>query len=97
MNVSGTLPPLVKITAPTEGDRVSETVLLTVEVSKKSSFENVEFYIDDKLIKNDDSEPFSFLWNTIEFPNGVHTFRARALDQKGNFAESKINIIVKNE
>lgn len=55
----------------------------TVNAAVSSNVERVEFYLDDQLQQNDTSAPFSWQFNTVDYPTGAHTIKAVAYDAAG--------------
>ncbi|HZH18491.1 MAG TPA: Ig-like domain-containing protein [Archangium sp.] len=80
--------PVVALTAPSEGARLSEPVTLTVEATDPEGVTRVEFYINTMLVGSDSSAPFSYLWNTQNESIGPHVLAARAYDAAGNVGTS---------
>ncbi|SVB55759.1 uncharacterized protein METZ01_LOCUS208613, partial [marine metagenome] len=51
--------------------------------------EKVELWIDAvNTGLTDDSEPYSFIWNTTTYPDGNHTLIVRSYDTNGNEGDS---------
>jgi hypothetical protein len=61
----------VTITNPSEGETVSGTVSVTT--STTGAIDEVRFYIDGTLVKDDTSSPFNYTWDTTAYSNGSHT------------------------
>lgn len=66
---------------------------LNVEVS--SDVTRVEFYLDGKLVSNDTAAPFSWNFNTADYTDGLHLFRAMAFNADGevNYQEIPRNFV----
>jgi hypothetical protein len=62
----------VTITNPSQG----ETVAGTVNVTTDTNCDEVKFYIDGTLVKDDTSSPFDYTWDTTGYSNGSHTILA---------------------
>ena len=66
---------------------------LNAEVS--SDVTRVEFYLDGKLVSNDTDAPFSWNFNTADYTDGLHLFRAMAFNADGevNYQEIPRNFV----
>jgi len=62
----------VTITNPLEGQNVSGTVICTAD----SNCDSVKWYIDDVFKAEDTSAPFTYTWDTTQYPDGDHTVKA---------------------
>lgn len=60
--------------------------LWTVGAHVSSDVEYVEFYLDDQLQQNDTSAPFSWQFDTSNYPSGSHAIKAVAYDSLGDTA-----------
>ncbi len=47
----------------------------TIQVSGPDDLVRVEFYLDDVLMKNDTTDPFSWKFDTSSFGSGEHEFK----------------------
>ena len=63
-----------------------KVIVGTIEVVAKGlePLSRVDFYVDDILVKNDDSEPFSWNWTMRGFKQ--YEVSAEAFDFNGEFA-----------
>lgn len=77
--------------------------LWTVNTGPPSDTLKVDFYLDDELQEVDTSAPFSWQFNTGDYPIGVHTIKAIAYGAAGdsytaeiqrNFVEDNTNTVV---
>ncbi len=80
--------PTVNLTAPANGANLTGVATLTATASDNIGVAKVEFYYDDKLIGEDVSAPYEYLWNTAYAPNGSHAIYAKAIDVAGNEKQS---------
>jgi hypothetical protein len=64
----------VTITNPANGSTVSGTVNVTT--STTGNIDEVKFYIDGTLVKEDTSDPYSYSWDTTAYSDGSHTILA---------------------
>ena len=83
-------PPVVSLTSPTSGARLSKTMSLSAEATDNQGMvSRVEFLLDGAVVVGSDtSAPFTFSWNTQTAASGNHTLSARATDPAGNQADS---------
>ncbi len=80
--------PVVTLTAPAAGVRVSGTVTLSAEATDNLGVTRVEFYSGTRLLGSDTTAPFSYAWSTTSEPKGQHLLSARAYDATGNVGTS---------
>jgi hypothetical protein len=66
------------------GDNIGGTWTVTAIVS--SDVKYVEFYLDDQLQQNDTSAPFSWQFDTSNYPAGSHAIKAVGYDSMGDSA-----------
>ncbi|MEM3705867.1 MAG: Ig-like domain-containing protein, partial [Candidatus Bathyarchaeia archaeon] len=92
-----TNPPMLKIIQPQSGSTVSKIIDIKAEATDESGISKVEFYIDDRLVATDNTEPYTYRWNTRSVKDGWHTITAKAYDNAGNTAQTSINVYVSNK
>lgn len=89
--------PTVSITAPTAGSTVSGTVAVNASASDNVGVAKVEFYMDGAIRATDTASPYSWSWDTTQFPNSSHTLVAKAYDAAGNVGtSSSVTVTVNN-
>lgn len=79
-----TTPPIVVVTAPSDGVTLSGEFTIEATASDNRGLSHVDFLIDDQLYANDFAAPYSFTWFTTGFASGPHTLTARAYDTSNN-------------
>ena len=89
-------PPKVTITSPQDGSNVYEIITITCMSSDNESVEKVELWLNGVTTElTDNTEPFSFDWNTILVDNGNYTITIRSYDTSGNTTDSEpITLVV---
>jgi len=83
VNVSLNVPPTVTLTAPTAATVIQDGESLEIRVSAvdgDGTIAKVEFYADDELLGEDDTQPYSFNW--IAPAIGTYQVKAKAIDDK---------------
>ncbi len=84
------LPPLVQIISPQNGQEFSraqdEEVVIEVEASDETGLAQVAFYVDGRRIRVIDAPPYSAAWLIANV--GEHTLFVRAYDLAGNSTRS---------
>ncbi len=86
--------PSVSIAAPANTATVSGTVSVSVNASDNVGVVGVSLvhsgtnHANVPIGVEDTAAPYTFEWNTVGVPNGVHTLEARARDAAGNVATS---------
>jgi len=98
LHVSGSTassdPPTVEITNPKDGEDVLGTCLIDAIASDDDGVSRVAFLVDDFPLGEDDSEPYTAIWDTGYSGNGWHTITAIAYDDEGNEGEDSITVCV---
>ena len=91
-----TTPPIIMITSPPDGSTVSDSITITCNSSDNHGVEKVELWINGVSTGiTDDSEPYSFDWNTTTLNDGSFTIIVRSYDLSGNIIDSyPITLIV---
>jgi hypothetical protein len=87
----------IEITEPEQGDVVRDERIIRAEASGKYEITKVEFYIDEKRKKSDNSAPYKYNWHTTSVPDGPHTIKAIVYDMANQTAEDEISVSVSNE
>lgn len=90
-------PPAVVWRRPADGAEVSGTVPLEVEATDNVGVAKVEFLAGSTKLGGATSAPFTFSWNTLSYPDGPVTLKARAVDAAGNAAEATLTVTVANQ
>jgi len=92
-----TVPPMVEIISPADGDTVWGEVHIAVLAEDDSGLEPlVNFLIDGGMEGTDNIPPYEYLWDTsgIE-PGSVHTIMVEAIDKAGNINRDEITVMIK--
>ncbi|MBU7024163.1 MAG: Ig-like domain-containing protein, partial [Theionarchaea archaeon] len=85
----------VTITNPSNGATVSGTVNVTT--STTGAIDEVKFYIDGSLVKDDTSSPFDYSWDTTAYPDDTYTITADGY-VSGTLKDSdSVTVTVQNE
>ena len=84
-----TTPPEVTITSPASGSTVNEVVNVTCMSTDNKEVSKVELWIDGvNTGLTDDTEPYSFIWNTTTYKDDNHTLVVRGYDTSDNEGDS---------
>ncbi|MGY5870621.1 MAG: lamin tail domain-containing protein [Candidatus Thorarchaeota archaeon] len=89
---SDTTPPVVTITAPSDGAIVTGLVTITFTATDENPIVAFEILVDD-IVK---SETQSYDWDTSSETEDVHSITCRAKDNSKNWGESTISVTVDN-
>ena len=85
-----TTPPTVTITSPQDGSTVYEIVTITCMSSDNEGVERVELWVNGVSTGvTDNSEPYSFNWNTTTIEDGNYTIIIRSYDTSENTTDSE--------
>ncbi len=92
---SDRISPSVIITSPEAGAVVNEIITITCMSSDNQGVDKVELWINGESSgATDNSEPYSFQWNTINIEDGSYTIIIRAYDTSGNISDSRPIILM---
>jgi membrane peptidoglycan carboxypeptidase len=90
--------PELKINYPSNNQIISEPLLRAeVEASAPRGINRVEYYIDNALIANSYSAPFTLEQNISFLGNGFHTLKTRACDDVDNCTEKSSNFNLRTD
>ena len=85
-----TTPPTVTVTFPQNNSSVFEIVSITCISSDNEGVEKVELWVNGVTTGlTDNSEPYSFDWNTTLVDNGNYTITIRSYDTSDNTTDSE--------
>lgn len=90
-----TTAPLIAISSPTNGSKVSVNLPVYVNASDNTNVARVELYADGVLVSASTSAPFTTKWNTKKVSAGAHNLQCRAYDSVGNSGASQIVTVYK--
>jgi thermitase len=92
--VADTTPPMVAISNPGNGARVSGTVTITITASDNSgsSALSQSLHINGKSVASATGGSLTYRWNTRKIATGSYTVEARATDAAGNTAKATIGV-----
>jgi len=91
-----TTPPSLTITSPSNGETISDKVVIRVTTEDDKEVSKVEFYIDDSLHVTDENSPYEYEWDTFPYKNGEHSIKIISYDLSDNFSEQSISVILYN-
>jgi hypothetical protein len=93
--LSGSIPPTIAITVPTDGARIASGMSVSVSVAANDadgSVTNVELIVDGVLVGSDAVAPYSFIWPGLS--DGTHSIKVRGTDEDGAMASTAITVHV---
>jgi hypothetical protein len=85
--IKNKMAPDVAITSPTGESTLLGSVFIEVQASHSSGIDRVEFYVDDSFNASDTVAPYSYLWDTRPYEDGLHTIRVRAYNKNGKSSD----------
>ncbi len=89
--------PMVSLTAPKDGARVSGTVAVSAEASDNTGVVGVQFKVNRVNIGAEDTTaPYAVDWNSKEVAKGSYNITATARDAAGNMTTSAANTVTVN-
>lgn len=89
-NVLDTIAPVIMITSPSNGAKVTSNVSVKVNASDNVAPTKVELYVDGLLQGVSTAAPFTTKWNTSKAAKGPHTLSCKAYDAAGNVGLSQL-------
>jgi hypothetical protein len=88
-NVLDTSAPAIRITSPSDGNKVTSNVSVKVNASDNVAVMKVELYVDGMLQGVSTTAPFTTKWNTAKAAKGPHILSCKAYDSAGNVGLSQ--------
>jgi thermitase len=88
--VADTTAPFIKITSPTEGSAVGNSVYVYVNASDNVAVKKVELYVDGRYVGYSASSSFTIRWDAKKASRGAHKLQTKALDAAGNAGWSQV-------
>jgi len=89
-------PPTVSVQGPTDGTRIGGLVALEAQAWDSHRVDHVSLLVDELPVDVRDAEPYAFVYETLDVPNGVHVFTVRAFDAAGNTADASLRLEIDN-
>ncbi|MDE2371272.1 MAG: S8 family serine peptidase [Burkholderiales bacterium] len=92
--VVSTTPPVIQLTNPSSGAKVSGNVAVATSASDALGAAAISqwLYIDSKLVASGKGSSISYNWNTKKVSSGTHTIVAVAQDTAGNKASTTVQV-----
>ena len=86
-----TTPPTVDIIDPLDKSTVNEIVEINCTSSDNIQVQKLVLWVDNTITTEvDETEPYSFYWNTVDYDNNsYHTIFVRSFDKSGNKTDSE--------
>ncbi len=88
-NVLDTTAPVITITSPGDGTKVTTNVSVRVNAADNVGLTRVELYVDGMLQGVSAAAPFTTKWNAGKAAKGPHTLSCKAYDAAGNVGLSQ--------
>ena len=88
--------PIVSIVNPAEGATLAGAVTVEAFANDDDGILRVEFYVDDVLKASSGQAPFTWLWPTAVYTDGLHVLKVAAYDSIDNSAETAVTVNVAN-
>ncbi len=89
-------PPTVSITAPAADAQVSGGVRIDVAAFDANRIARVEFFVRDRAMGSDTTEPYAKMFDSSTFANGPAQIKVRAFDDYGNVKEAAVQVAFNN-
>jgi len=77
---------VAEIATPLQGETVSSTVKMSVNVRAKNGVSMVEFYVDSQLKYTDFDPPYEWDWDTTQYAETLHEIMVKVIDNFYAFA-----------
>jgi subtilisin family serine protease len=85
-------PPIVTLTAPTNGGQVGAATTLRATATDPSGVQHVQFVVDDEILATvqtpTSGSTYEFSWDGRNVAPGAHTIRAQAIDRRSMLGQS---------
>ncbi|HKZ90449.1 MAG TPA: Ig-like domain-containing protein, partial [Thermoplasmata archaeon] len=89
-------PPDLLVSAPTDGATVNGLVVVKPQAFDANGIAVLELWIDGVRADLREEEYTTFVYDTLDLPNGPHTFEVRVRDRAGNDARRSLAVYVDN-
>lgn len=86
--------PQVSIASPSGGSVVTGVAPVSTYIHDLGGMESVELYVDDVLVAEDTTAPFTFSWSSASVANGRHHLQLIGTDAAGNTNESTRTTVI---
>jgi len=93
LDSSGSHFPNVEITSPQQDDIVGGSVTIRANADDDEGITHVEFLVNDSSLGIDTSEPYQTTWNSVSFPDGRYTLKAKAVNVGGFDRTATISVV----
>ena len=91
-------PPSVCIVYPAQKEIVDGVITITVMAEDTATYvAYVLFYVDNTLLYNDTSPPWSWVMDTTKWVDGKHFIRVEAYDAVGHKKADEVEIYIRNQ
>ena len=95
--LSDTVAPVVAVSSPGAGATVGGDMSITVTATDNTGVTKGELFINGTMLASDTVAPFTFLWDTTKYSDGIYQLMVKAYDPAGNVASSSVvSVTVKN-
>ncbi|MHB8493569.1 MAG: S8 family serine peptidase [Casimicrobiaceae bacterium] len=91
-SVSDTTPPVVTITNPANGSKVSGMVKVGASATDNVAVASVTLSVDGAIVAMTNASSITYSWNTRKVSSGSHTISVMAKDTSGNQATTAIQV-----
>lgn len=93
-STADTTPPVVTVSNPKDGSKVSGNVQVSVNAADNSGSSGIKqsLYINGKLVASASGASLSYNWNTRKIASGSYTLQAVAQDAAGNQTSSAVTV-----
>jgi len=88
--------PGISIVSPAARTTVLGTVPIEARADHDSGIRQVEFFIDGSLKSVDTSAPYTHVWDTTPYQDGVHTVRVYATSNDGRSSELLTDVFIRH-
>jgi hypothetical protein len=88
--------PAISIVSPAARTTILGSIPIEVQASHDSGIRKVEFHIDGSLKFVDTSAPYTYLWDTAPYQDGVHTVRIYATNNEGRSSELLTDVFIRH-
>jgi subtilisin family serine protease len=91
--IADTTPPVVTITNPANGTKISNKLLtVTASATDAGGLSMVKLLIDGVVVASGNTSSVSYKWNTRNSSAGTHTITVQAQDTTGNQAAKSVSV-----
>ena len=91
-----TTPPTISVQSPAHASTVSGTTTVNISSQDFGGVQKVRVWVGSRYLGFDSTAPYSWQWDTRQWPDGIHVITVESLDNANNSKIVKVFVWVNN-